>query len=111
MRAGELRKRLYFQSRSSAQGTSGGLVTTWSDVVNMRGQLAPATGRQIEAAQALQQELSHVATVRWPGASISITAKMRFLIGARIFDIVSVANVDERNHTLTINCNEFLTKG
>lgn len=111
MQAGLLRKRITFQERTTAQDTFGAQTDYWSDMIPLFGEIVPATGRELQSAGAVQQTLSHVITVRWPGPGVSITPANRAIYNGRVFNIEYVTNVDERNKTLTIGAIELLNQG
>jgi len=113
MLSGTMRKRITFQARSVSQDSFGAQVPVWTDVITMWAEVAPASGRELQAAAAVNQELTHTITTRWPGASVTITPAHRAVMknNGRVFDIKSVINVDERNHTQMVQAVELLTQG
>lgn len=109
MRAGQLRKRIRLQQRSSAQDSSGEQVHVWSDVATVWAEISPVTGRELQAAGAVQQEASHTVTMRYRAG---LDASMRILYGTRIFNIVAPPiDEDERHRQFTVLCSERLNEG
>lgn len=100
MRAGTLRHPVTIQQASSgtyspATGSPG----TWTTVATTRVSIEPMAGR--ERILALQTEGALPARMRLryrPG----IVPKMRVLWGTRVFEIVSVANLGERNREIEL---------
>lgn len=103
-----LRHRLKLQSRSSTQDTSGQEILTWTDVLTCWAAIEPAAGREQLAAEAQVSTVSHVVTIRYRAG---ITARMRAVYASRVFEIVSVIDVDEMHFWLQLDCVEGLTRG
>ena len=108
MQAGQLRKRLTIQKRSTVQDSYGQPSTSWSDVVTVWGAVEPLSGRELMAAEAVQSEITHQVIIRYIAG---ITSKMRVLYGTRIFDIQNVLDENERHRMLTLLCLEGLSDG
>lgn len=113
IRAGILRRRLTVQQRTTAQDSSGGQLTTWSDVATVWGDIQPLTGRELVTAQAVSTEVSHQITIRWQPAFASpkSVAAMRVSYAGRLFNIHAAINEDERNRTLTLMASEGTNDG
>lgn len=109
MRAGELRRRVTIQQRAATQDTFGGQSTSWTDwQTNVPCAIQPLAGRELMAARAVNAETTHMIDMRYmPG----LTAAMRILYGTRVFNIVSVVNVEERNREHQIMASEGLNDG
>lgn len=108
MRAGELRKRVLIQQRSTGQDTSGGQLTTWSDVATVWAAIEPMSGRELINAAAAQSEATHTVLLRYrPG----IVPAMRINYQSRLFDIKAVLDENERHRMLTLICAEGLNNG
>lgn len=67
------------------------LETRWAD---LRSVDAMGGGREFTRADAISADVSHVVEMRYFDG---LTPKDRILFGSRVFEIDSVANVDERN--------------
>jgi SPP1 family predicted phage head-tail adaptor len=111
MQAGNLRKRITVQSRSAATDTFGAQLEQWTDVIDLWADISPGAGRETFSAGAVQEQVSHVITIRWPGPAVSITPSCRVKYGVRVFNVEYVSNVDERNRTLTLGAVELLNQG
>lgn len=103
---GSLRKRIAVLQRSDTQSLSGAMIPSWPTYVTLWGEITSPTGRELMAAQQVQANISHTVTLRWPGASYTITPSMRLSYKGRFFDINAILNEDERNRTLTLLCTE-----
>ena len=105
MRAGELRKRFTVEQPAEAADCLCQMVQTWSTFAVLWGELHPLVGTErIQAAQ-INANADTQITVRY---FAGITNKMRIRYGARIFQIVSALNVDERNREIDLLCTEHL---
>lgn len=86
-------------------GQSGG---TWTDVEGMSSLFASmitSGGREFFTAQRWSAEVTAVFKLRYIGG---ITTKDRVRYGDRIFNILLVNNVDEKNELLLLTCKEVL---
>jgi SPP1 family predicted phage head-tail adaptor len=113
MRAGDLRKRITFQTRGTATDTFGAQTPTWSDLFTTWASIDALTAREIFAAQAVNSEVTHTIIVRYT-ASLSVpkvVAAMRILYSGRIFNIAGMNNVDERNRTIQLTAAESMNNG
>jgi SPP1 family predicted phage head-tail adaptor len=114
MRSGDLRQRVTFQSRSTGTADDGSPLTDWAEVLpNVPAAIAPLTGRELMAAQAVQSEVSHEIAIRYhPLLAVpKDVAAMRIVFGARIFNIHSATTVDERRREMRILASEGLNDG
>lgn len=103
MKIGKLRHRVTIEQVTEAQDTDGSVIETWSAFAIGQASIEPISGREYFAAQSTQADVTHRVSLRYlPG----ITPKMRVTFGSRVFDILSVINVDERNRELQLMCRE-----
>lgn len=113
MRAGDLRHRVTFQSRSVSADSFGAQSEQWRDVATVWADVSPLSGRELFAAQAVNVEISHSVTIRYQAqfAGPKAVAAMRILYGNRIFNIHSSMDTDERHRELKMTCSEGLNNG
>ncbi len=113
MRAGDLRHRVTFQSRSMSADSFGAQSESWSDVATVFADISPLSGRELLAAQQVQSEISHTVTIRYQTqfAGPKAVAAMRIKYGERIFNIHSSIDPDERHKSLQLSCAEGLNNG
>jgi SPP1 family predicted phage head-tail adaptor len=89
--------RFKFEVQSKASKSSdgiGGFTTSWSDDFNIFAKLTPISFNQVLKAQQAAIDISHIVTTKYDSR---ISVKNRLKMGARIFNIVSIENVEERN--------------
>ena len=114
MRAGDLRKRVVLQSRSTVQDTFSQPQQIWNDITTCWASISALTGRELVAAQAQNSSVTHVILVRY-NAALFVNpigaAAMRAVYGSRIFEILAVLNIDERNWEVEMMATEGLTHG
>ena len=89
---GKMRQRLTLQQPVRAADGGGGAAVTWSSVADVWAALSPIGGDERVDADALQGRVTHEVWIRFRS---DVAAQMRFILGARIFDIRSVADVEE----------------
>ena len=70
----------------------GGYALSWQDVVKVRAQVKPLSGRERLAAMKLEASVTHKVVIRYRDG---VTAAMRLLFRGRPLNIRSVINVDE----------------
>jgi SPP1 family predicted phage head-tail adaptor len=102
---GKLRHRIAIEQVTETQDTDGSVIETCSIFAAMQASIEPISGREYIAAQSTQADVTHRINLRYmPG----ITPKMRVNYNSRIFDILSVINVGERNRELQLMCRESI---
>lgn len=106
MRAGRLRKRLTLQSVTTTFDDTGDAIEAWSDVKTVYASVTPLTGTEVITANQLGVGVDFEIRVRYGVGPI--THDQRFLMGDRIFNVVSILNPDERNRELVIGAKEGL---
>jgi SPP1 family predicted phage head-tail adaptor len=110
MRAGTLRHIVSIQARDTAQeSVYGSQGTTWTEVYgNVPVAITPLTGKEREIAMAIFPDSQFEIDMRYlPGLTVS----HRIVYGTRIFDILNIDNIDERNRELVLTCKEGTTQG
>lgn len=105
MDIGELRHRIVLQSKTDTVDSHGQVVQTWATTTTVWGSVQPLTGQELIVANSLQSQISHKVTCRYIGV---VTTLQRIQHKGRTFEILSVANTDERNRELIIMAKETL---
>jgi SPP1 family predicted phage head-tail adaptor len=101
-----MRQRITFQSESTSSDSGGGSTLAWVDVATVWAEVKPVAGfanhgiaaEKFNAGQ-MEDRAQFIVTTRFVSG---ITTKMRILFGVRVFNILSIANVDERGEILRI---------
>jgi len=106
MRPGLLQYRVEIQAPTSTSDAMGQPVNTWKTTQTRWAGVMPLTSREGFFAKSVRPELSHRITLRWFDG---LEHGHRIKMDARIFDIASIINVEEGNHTLQVDCVEVVS--
>lgn len=102
--AGQLNKRVTLQRATEAAADSYNVTAlTWGDVKTLWARVRPLTGRELFDSAQMEAEVSHEITFRWVD---NVTPKDRISFNGRVFNIVSVINVDEQGTEARCLCVE-----
>ena len=104
---GDLRHSVSIQSASTTQDSFGSPTAAWTVVLATRASIAStvtATYKESFSDNALSSQSTYLLTIRWPGASITITPGMRVVFGPNIFLIQAVDNVKMLNRVVRLAC-------
>lgn len=102
------RNRVTFQKKEKAKDKEGNTVTQWVDQFTVWASIKGLRGRELIDAGAQAVKISTRIYIRYrPG----VTHDMRITFGSRIFDIVNVNNIEERNIEYEILANEVDLNG
>lgn len=105
--AGELVHRITIQAQATTPDPSTGQpAVAWSPVLSTRARILTSGARELYQAQQYAPQLTHMVTIRWPGAVV-ITSGMQVVFGSRTFTIQTIENVQERNRVLHLMCIEI----
>lgn len=105
MRAGRLRHPILIQKPVGTTGDFGTSTVDWADFFLAWATVQPLTGNERVEAQQINAAVNYRITLRCR-PDLTISPQHRVKYNDRIFDILSVINVDERNHTLELYCAE-----
>ncbi len=95
----DMRDRVTIQSRTTAQGTAGRPVLTWSDVATVWAKIEPIDGTEQQYAGRVVSDVTHRITIRYYSG---LTSKHRMTLGSRTFNLFSV--IDESNRRRQHTC-------
>jgi SPP1 family predicted phage head-tail adaptor len=98
-----LRHRLVLEELERMSDEGGGFTESLVEVATLRCDLRPLAGSETVEADRLAGTVTHEITLRYRSG---VVPAMRFRELARVFHIVSVINVDERNRWLKCLCEE-----
>lgn len=94
---GEMRHRLALEAPLDTPDGGGGATRTWSLVAEVWGAIRPASGGESVEADGVSGRVSHEVWIRHrPG----VAPDMRFRMGARVFEIRSAIDMNERRRML-----------
>lgn len=94
---GEMRYRLALEAPLETPDGGGGASRTWSLLAEVWGAIRPVTGTERFEADGLSGRVSHEIWIRH---RTGVTPDMRLRLGARVFEIRAVIDVNERRRFL-----------
>ena len=103
MKIGKLRHRILIEQAAETRDADGSVIEAWSAYATVQASIEPLSAREYFAAQSTQADVTHRINLRYLAG---VTPKMRVSYGSRLFDILSVINVGERNRELQLICRE-----
>jgi SPP1 family predicted phage head-tail adaptor len=99
-----MRHRVEVQRVTETAGTQGGTARTYATVGYRYGSIDPVTGREYFDANRTQSDVTHRIRIR-PYTGLT-PGGYRFRLGSRVFNIVSVLDLEERQALFEIMCTE-----
>lgn len=106
MRSGLLRHEVTIQANVETQAADGSVARTWSDIATVAASIEPLSGREGLLAAQINPEVTHLVKMRYRD---DVNSRCRLLFGARVFQVDSVLNTQERNIELVLQCIEDQT--
>jgi SPP1 family predicted phage head-tail adaptor len=110
---GALRNRIGIEKGEYTNDPAGGQVVVWEPLITVWARIETLSGKRLVAAQALAAEVTHEILIRYrPAFSNPVDAVKNYRIkwGARIFVLLGVNNVEERNTWLLLQCSEGVVR-
>ena len=105
MQAGKLRHLVDIQTNSTTRDTTGQPVASWSDTsTDQRAFIRPLRGNELMIARQVTPQVTHEITMRNP--ALTHDQRLQEAGGTRTFNILSIINVNERDHEKRILCVE-----
>lgn len=111
--AGMLTRRIKIQRPSTIKDSVGAPCRSWLDVATVWADIQPLSGKEAVIANRISAELSHQIIVRYQSLfdNPQQVAQMRVLYNARIFNIHSALNEDEKRTQIILLASEGLDDG
>ena len=103
--AGKLRHRVQLQSKTETQSTTGEVTLVWATSSTRWASIEPLQGQELFAAQQVSASVTHRITMRYVA---NVKPQHRILYGARVFDIQSVLDIQERHKELRLMAREVV---
>jgi SPP1 family predicted phage head-tail adaptor len=94
---GELSHRFALMAPVRTADGGGGATVTWSLIAELWGALRPVSGGEHVEADGVKDRIAHEIWIRHRAG---VTSDMRFVLGARVFEIRAVVDVGERRRFL-----------
>lgn len=111
--AGMLTRRIKIQRPSTIKDSVGAPCRSWLNVATVWADIQPLSGKEAVIANRISAELSHQIIVRYQSLfdNPQQVAQMRVLYKARIFNIHSALNEDEKRTQIILLASEGLDDG
>lgn len=111
--AGNLNRRIKIQRPSTIKDSVGAPSRTWLDVATVWADIQPLSGREAVIASRISAQVTHQITVRYQSLfdNPQQVVQMRVLYKARIFNIHSALNEDEKRVQIILLASEGLDDG
>jgi len=101
--AGVLKNLVSLERYTTIKSDCGEVIKGWSELITLWCSISPITGKEYFDNKQMQGEISHKIKCRYYD---DITIKDRIVFKTRIFKIVSILNINERDVSLEIMCKE-----
>jgi len=105
MRAGDLRNRVTIQSKAVVQNSFGEEDITWTELATVWAAVEPLRGREFLDGRMVTAEITTRIRIRQRDG---ISPEMRVVFGAKIYDIIAVVHVEEREREIHLMCQEIV---
>ena len=105
MRVGSLKNKIIFQEQTQTKSSVGQTINTWNDILTTWASIQTISGKEQFLSNQNFQTLSHKLRVRY---SSLINSKQRILFGTRVFKILAVLNIYEKDKELEILAEEVV---
>ena len=103
MRNGLQRHRLAIRAATEAADEYNQMIKTWATSSTVWGSVQPLSGQELVNAQQVHALTTHRIKIRYIS---TLTTEMRILFRTRVFEIVSMLDVLERQTELELLCKE-----
>ncbi len=105
---GSLRHRITLQKRATGNDGFGQDGNSWADVLSCWASIEPSARNEQVVGEAMVSSRTHIVMIRYRAG---VTSRMRIVHGARVFEIGSVIDLEERHFWLQLDCTEGMTVG
>jgi SPP1 family predicted phage head-tail adaptor len=105
MKAGELNRRITIQTKTVTYNTYNEPIEAWADDFNVWASIITTGGGEFYAAQKVIAQTTALFKVRY---NTSITPLHRIKYGTKIFEILSINDVDAKHEELQISAKEVI---
>jgi SPP1 family predicted phage head-tail adaptor len=100
---GRLRERVVLEAPVETADGAGGVVRTYATQATLWAEIAAVGAKADVIADAVGASVTHRITIR---SGVDVTARHRFRLGARIFDVVSMRGADPQGRFMLIEARE-----
>jgi head-tail adaptor len=113
VRAGLLRNKVTLQAPAASEtfDSFSQPIQSWTTIGTFFAWIRPLMGREAVVAKQVKAEATHGITMNWLGSSVSPNPTYQILYNGRVFGIIQVINVEERNIQYDIIAQEIQQTG
>ena len=105
---GGLRHKVKVMNRVNNIDAAGGQYESYVSLGDRHASIDPISGREYFTGQQTAQEANYKIRMRYLAG---ITPSTRLVYGARVFDVLHIANISEQNRVLMLMCKEVFNGG
>lgn len=105
MRAGNLRQRVTIQDKQATRDSFGEEVITWVELATVWAAVEPLRGREFLDGQMATAEVTTRIRIRHRD---DIKPEMRVVFGTKIYDVLSIIHLEERERQDHLMCQEII---
>jgi len=105
MRSGALKHKITIERNAERRGESGEIIRGWTTFAQRWAAVEPLVGREIEYAHQIHADAGIRIRMRYLEG---MTPSDRIVMGTRIFNVLSVQNVDESGVETEVLCKEVV---
>lgn len=102
--AGMLRHKIRVMAEQRTPDGQGGFVKIWAELKNIRAKIRPLSGSESFIFDKRESKVTHKIFTRY---TTGINASMRIYYRDRVFRVIAVINIDERDKWLEIHAEEY----
>lgn len=103
--AGPKRHKVQVQSAVTTSDTFSQDTEVWTTISTHSAEITFVAGKIVQNAQQNKEEITHLIRM---GFFRGLTSAMRFLFKGRVFSIIYIDNVDEKNREYRVLCQEIV---
>jgi SPP1 family predicted phage head-tail adaptor len=111
MQSGTLRQMAWVQVPVETRQPDGQVLTEFADQYPRYAALVSLNGSELMRAQQVQATVTHRVTLRSDSTTRELQPKARLRLGARLFNVLWVDQVEGRNREVRVYCVEEVTAG
>lgn len=105
MRTGRANTKMVFETNTPTRSSSGESVASWSTYKTAWGELQQVRGGETFRSRQVHADADSVFVFDWIDAP-AVTSSMRATSGSRVFDVLAVNNIGDRNRQVRVDLRE-----
>jgi len=98
-----MKRVISIQQKAKVKDSVGSWSETWSEVIKTRAAIWPVSAGEQVKNQQVENQITHKVRIRYQAG---IIPEMHIVYNSRVFEIISIINVQEENRWLDLICTE-----